>query len=145
MSFDKIITANKTAVTQMAYVKLGEAAIAIGIKAIRPTLPFYARGYMDHPLAKFAVGNLLALGAQQALKDNPKAQVIASAARNAAMLQLFNTVDIDAMINKLMGQVQAEAFDAPASTEDFREPVVDHGAADNHAVEAPARRTRGRE
>ena len=109
MNFQDMIAANKAAALQQGQIKLGEAAIVIGARAVSKTLPLYLRGYVEHPLGKFAIGNLIAIAAEQGLKNNPKAQVIGHATRNAAMLKLFNQFDIDAMVNKLLGHLPAEA------------------------------------
>jgi len=106
---EKTLTANKDAALSAAKITLGKAAIKAAQKAIKPTVPMMARGYVEHPAAGIIIANAFNFAVQTKFPDNEKACMVANAMMDAAMLLTAEHFDIDGMLEDFMDSVKMPA------------------------------------
>jgi len=90
---------NKANALFVARVEAGKLIILQITDRIKPLLPMYAQGYMEHPASGLVIANLLAFSQKQWMADNKKAGVLADCAMKAAMLNAGAALEIPKYIN----------------------------------------------
>ena len=90
---------NKANAILAARVEAGKLIILQIGSRIKPLLPMYAQGYVDHPAAGLVIANLISFSQKQWLPGNAKAAVVADCAMKAAMLNAGAALEIPKYIN----------------------------------------------
>jgi len=90
---------NKANALFVARVEAGKLIILQITDRIKPLLPLYAQGYMEHPASGLIIANLLAFSQKQWMAENKKAEVLADCAMKAAMLNAGAALEIPKYIN----------------------------------------------
>lgn len=90
---------NKANAILTARVEAGKLIIKQITSRIKPLLPMYAQGYLEHQAAGLVIANLISFSQKQWLPDNAKAAVIADCAMKAAMLEAGAALHIPDYIN----------------------------------------------
>lgn len=110
-----IVAANKSAAVNAAKLEAGNIALKQITKAVAKAMPggivgMYAKQYIDTPVGRVIVANLLNVAVEQYASHNPKAKVVADAAMNAAMLEMVQSFNIGEMINEVIANVDISAL-----------------------------------
>jgi hypothetical protein len=113
-TMDKMIAANKDALITTAQIKVGRVAINGLAKLVKNQVPFYVKGYIDHPIAKFVIGNTLVYGldkfGDRCTRFSPSD--ICELKHNvtvAAQLELAEVLDLDALVKDVFKAVDSVA------------------------------------
>lgn len=86
-----------------AKLTLGKTANKSLAKVVKPKLPMMIRGYADHPLADVLIANLFSFAIKQKLPNNVKANYVAEAMLDAAMVSAADMLNIDEMVSDFIG------------------------------------------
>ena len=105
-----IVTANKTAALNVAKLEAGRIAVKQAVKLVKPAVPMMARGYLDTALGALVVANLFKFAVDNFATSNPKAQLVAGAMLEGAMLEAMQSLNIEAMISEVMDKVDVSKF-----------------------------------
>lgn len=97
-----IINKNKAAAITAARIEAGSIAVNRITNMIKPKLPMMMRGYAETPVARVVVANLFSLAVQQYAADNKKAQLVADAMMEGAMLEMVKSFNIDALLGEVL-------------------------------------------
>ncbi|ATN93422.1 hypothetical protein [Pseudoalteromonas phage J2-1_QLiu-2017] len=104
--------ANVEGAKQGAKIKVAEDANAVLMKLVKPQLPMMVRGYADTPLGKVVLANLVVMAVSQFASNNKKAEVISQAMIDVAYADLFRGIDIQGMIEEIVGQFKGDNIKA---------------------------------
>ena len=98
--------ANKDAVKIAMEIELGKIIVnKLGLM-IKPTLPRMAKGYIDHPLAKIAIANILqGFVTLEAHQGNKKLEKIAECAMKASMVEGISALNIESHMDNLLNKL----------------------------------------
>lgn len=86
-----IVAANKSAVVNAAKLEAGKIALTQITKVAAKKAPFMIKGYIDTPIGRVVIANLLSVAVDQYAPSNQKAKAVAGAAMEAAMLEMVQS------------------------------------------------------
>lgn len=105
-----IVAANKSAVVNAAKLEAGKIALTQITKVAAKKAPFMIKGYIDTPIGRVVIANLLSVAVDQYAPTNQKAKVVASAAMEAAMLEMVQSFNIAEMIDEMVKGIDISTF-----------------------------------
>lgn len=97
-----IVAANKSAVVNAAKLEAGKIALTQITKVAAKKAPFMIKGYIDTPIGRVVIANLLSIAVDQYAPSNQKAKAVAGAAMEAAMLEMVQSFNIAEMIDEMV-------------------------------------------
>lgn len=105
-----IVAANKSAVVNAAKLEAGKIALTQITKVAAKKAPFMIKGYIDTPVGRVVIANLLSVAVDQYAPSNQKAKAVASAAMEAAMLEMVQSFNIAEMIDEMVKGIDISTF-----------------------------------
>lgn len=105
-----IVAANKSAVVNAAKLEAGKIALTQITKVAAKKAPFMIKGYIDTPIGRVVIANLLSVAVDQYAPTNQKAKAVASAAMEAAMLEMVQSFNIAEMIDEMVKGIDISTF-----------------------------------
>lgn len=99
---DKIINVNKHAASAAAYNEAARIALNQLTKVAAKNAPLMVRGYLDTPFGKLVLANLAVAAVQQFRPNDTKLNKLASAAVSQAYQEVYQTFDIEKIINEFV-------------------------------------------
>lgn len=105
-----IVAANKSAVVNAAKLEAGKIALTQITKVAAKKAPFMIKGYIDTPVGRVVIANLLSVAVDQYAPTNQKAKAVASAAMEAAMLEMVQSFNIAEMIDEMVKGIDISTF-----------------------------------
>ena len=105
-----IVAANKSAVVNAAKLEAGKIALTQITKVAAKKAPFIIKGYIDTPIGRVVIANLLSVAVDQYAPNNQKAKAVASAAMEAAMLEMVQSFNIAEMIDEMVKGIDISTF-----------------------------------
>lgn len=112
-----IVAANKSAVVNAAKLEAGKIALTQITKVAAKKAPFMIKGYIDTPIGRVVIANLLSVAVDQYAPTNAKAKAVAGAAMEAAMLEMVQSFNIAEMIDEMVKGIDISTFTQSAETE----------------------------
>ncbi|QXV85226.1 hypothetical protein bas27_0187 [Escherichia phage TrudiGerster] len=112
-----IIAANKSAVVNAAKLEAGKIALTQITKVAAKKAPFMIKGYIDTPIGRVVIANLLSVAVDQYAPTNAKAKAVAGAAMEAAMLEMVQSFNIAEMIDEMVKGIDISTFTQNAESE----------------------------
>lgn len=105
-----IVAANKSAVVNDAKLEAGKIALTQITKVAAKKAPFMIKGYIDTPIGRVVIANLLSVAVDQYAPSNQKAKAVAGAAMEAAMLEMVQSFNIAEMIDEMVKGIDISTF-----------------------------------
>lgn len=105
-----IVAANKSAVVNAAKLEAGKIALTQITKVAAKKAPFMIKGYIDTPIGRVVIANLLSVAVDQYAPSNQKAKAVAGAAMEAAMLEMVQSFNIAEMIDEMVKGIDISTF-----------------------------------
>ncbi|UPW39120.1 hypothetical protein ESCO40_00166 [Escherichia phage vB_EcoS_ESCO40] len=105
-----IVAANKSAVVNAAKLEAGKIALTQITKVAAKKAPFMIKGYIDTPIGRVVIANLLSVVVDQYAPSNQKAKAVAGAAMEAAMLEMVQSFNIAEMIDEMVKGIDISTF-----------------------------------
>lgn len=105
-----IVAANKSAVVNAAKLEAGKIALTQITKVAAKKAPFMIKGYIDTPIGRVVIANLLSVAVDQYAPANAKAKAVAGAAMEAAMLEMVQSFNIAEMIDEMVKGIDISTF-----------------------------------
>lgn len=105
-----IVAANKSAVVNAAKLEAGKIALTQITKVAAKKAPFMIKGYIDTPIGRVVIANLLSVAVDQYAHSNQKAKAVAGAAMEAAMLEMVQSFNIAEMIDEMVKGIDISTF-----------------------------------
>lgn len=99
--FDIIVSVNKTIAVTAAYMEAGRIANNQITKIVAAKAPLMVKGYVDTPLGKVVLANLMMLAVDQFRPSDLKLKKVASSMGAVAYQELIQTIDIESMLDEL--------------------------------------------
>lgn len=96
-----LVAQNKEALVTAAKIEAGSIATKRIMDLVKPKLPMMLRGYADTAVARVVVANLFSLGVQQYAAGNKKAEIIADAMMQGAMLEFVKSFNIEQIVEQV--------------------------------------------
>ncbi|ANH50918.1 hypothetical protein [Salmonella phage 118970_sal2] len=112
-----IVAANKSAVVNAAKLEAGKIALTQITKVAAKKAPFMIKGYIDTPIGRVVIANLLSVAVDQYAPTNAKAKAVAGAAMEAAMLEMVQSFNIAEMIDEMVKGIDISTFTTNTETE----------------------------
>lgn len=112
-----IVAANKSAVVNAAKLEAGKIALTQITKVAAKKAPFMIKGYIDTPIGRVVIANLLSVAVDQYAPTNAKAKAVAGAAMEAAMLEMVQSFNIAEMIDEMVKGIDISTFTQSTETE----------------------------
>lgn len=112
-----IVAANKSAVVNAAKLEAGKIALTQITKVAAKKAPFIIKGYIDTPIGRVVIANLLSVAVDQYAPNNAKAKAVAGAAMEAAMLEMVQSFNIAEMIDEMVKGIDISTFTQNAESE----------------------------
>ncbi|WDR22095.1 hypothetical protein PJM41_0010 [Salmonella phage vB_SenS_UTK0009] len=112
-----IVAANKSAVVNAAKLEAGKIALTQITKVAAKKAPFMIKGYIDTPIGRVVIANLLSVAVDQYAPSNQKAKAIAGAAMEAAMLEMVQSFNIAEMIDEMVKGIDISTFTQNSESE----------------------------
>ncbi|QIQ61525.1 hypothetical protein bux_7 [Salmonella phage bux] len=112
-----IVAANKSAVVNAAKLEAGKIALTQITKVAAKKAPFMIKGYIDTPIGRVVIANLLSVAVDQYAPTNAKAKAVAGAAMEAAMLEMVQSFNIAEMIDEMVKGIDISTSTQSAETE----------------------------
>ncbi|ECT4067543.1 hypothetical protein EVA08_13840 [Salmonella enterica subsp. enterica serovar Derby] len=112
-----IVAANKSAVVNAAKLEAGKIALTQITKVAAKKAPFMIKGYIDTPIGRVVIANLLSVAVDQYAPTNQKAKAVAGAAMEAAMLEMVQSFNIAEMIDEMVKGIDISTFTTNTETE----------------------------
>ena len=112
-----IVAANKSAVVNAAKLEAGKIALTQITKVAAKKAPFMIKGYIDTPIGRVVIANLLSVAVDQYAPSNQKAKAVASAAMEAAMLEMVQSFNIAEMIDEMVKGIDISTFTTSTESE----------------------------
>ena len=112
-----IVAANKSAVVNAAKLEAGKIALTQITKVAAKKAPFMIKGYIDTPIGRVVIANLLSVAIDQYAPNNAKAKAVAGAAMEAAMLEMVQSFNIAEMIDEMVKGIDISTFTQNAESE----------------------------
>ncbi|QNI21591.1 hypothetical protein [Salmonella phage 3sent1] len=105
-----IVAANKSAAVNAAKLEASKIALTQITKVAAKKAPFMIKGYIDTPIGRVVIANLLSVAVDQYAPSNQKAKAVASAAMEAAMLEMVQSFNIAEMIDEMVKGIDISTF-----------------------------------
>lgn len=105
-----VVAANKSAAVSVAKIEAGRIAVKQAVKLVKPAVPMMARGYLETALGELVVANLFKFAVDNFAANNDKAQVVADAMLQGAMLGAIQSLNIEQMISDVLEKVDISKF-----------------------------------
>lgn len=102
---NNVVNKNTEASKVAAKITAGRTLNSLAINKISPILPTAVRAYVDSPAANIVVANAVSFAVNHFLKGNAKAEWAADAMMQAAMVELFDSFDIDKLLSSVLGDI----------------------------------------
>lgn len=99
---DRTVNTNKKAMQEAAYLEAGRIANNQLAKLAAKQLPLMVRGYAEHAIGKFVIANGVVMAVGQLRPNDPKLAHLAQAMLQQAYVEVYQTLDIEGLINKLL-------------------------------------------
>ena len=112
-----IVAANKSAVVNAAKLEAGKIALTQITKVAAKKAPFMIKGYIDTPIGRVVIANLLSVAVDQYAPTNAKAKAVAGAAMEAAMLEMVQSFNIAEMIDEMVKGIDISTFTQNSESE----------------------------
>lgn len=112
-----IVAANKSAVVNAAKLEAGKIALTQITKVAAKKAPFMVKGYIDTPIGRVVIANLLSVAVDQYAPTNAKAKAVAGAAMEAAMLEMVQSFNIAEMIDEMVKGIDISTFTTNTESE----------------------------
>ncbi|QNI21433.1 hypothetical protein [Salmonella phage 8sent1748] len=112
-----IVAANKSAAVNAAKLEAGKIALTQITKVAAKKAPFMIKGYIDTPIGRVVIANLLSVAVDQYAPTNAKAKAVAGAAMEAAMLEMVQSFNIAEMIDEMVKGIDISTFTQNAESE----------------------------
>ncbi|MFP9166523.1 hypothetical protein ACLI1Y_14205, partial [Enterococcus faecalis] len=112
-----IVAANKSAVVNAAKLEAGKIALTQITKVAAKKAPFMIKGYIDTPIGRVVIANLLSVAVDQYAPSNQKAKAVAGAAMEAAMLEMVQSFNIAEMIDEMVKGIDISTFTVNTESE----------------------------
>ncbi|QNL29571.1 hypothetical protein BB1_0102 [Escherichia phage BB1] len=112
-----IVAANKSAVVNAAKLEAGKIALTQITKVAAKKAPFMIKGYIDTPIGRVVIANLLSVAVDQYAPSNQKAKAVAGAAMEAAMLEMVQSFNIAEMIDEMVKGIDISTFTTSTESE----------------------------
>ncbi|QEQ93478.1 hypothetical protein HWC65_gp049 [Salmonella phage 2-3] len=112
-----IVAANKSAVVNAAKLEAGKIALTQITKVAAKKAPFMVKGYIDTPIGRVVIANLLSVAVDQYAPTNQKAKAVAGAAMEAAMLEMVQSFNIAEMIDEMVKGIDISTFTTNTESE----------------------------
>lgn len=112
-----IVAANKSAVVNAAKLEAGKIALTQITKVAAKKAPFIIKGYIDTPIGRVVIANLLSVAVDQYAPNNQKAKAVADAAMEAAMLEMVQSFNIAEMIDEMVKGIDISTFTTNTESE----------------------------
>ncbi|QIG61121.1 hypothetical protein HWD08_gp169 [Salmonella phage L6jm] len=112
-----IVAANKSAVVNAAKLEAGKIALTQITKVAAKKAPFMIKGYIDTPIGRVVIANLLSVAVDQYAPTNQKAKAVAGAAMEAAMLEMVQSFNIAEMIDEMVKGIDISTFTTNTESE----------------------------
>ncbi|QJA17854.1 hypothetical protein vBSenI1_93 [Salmonella phage vB_Sen_I1] len=112
-----IVAANKSAVVNAAKLEAGKIALTQITKVAAKKAPFMIKGYIDTPIGRVVIANLLSVAVDQYAPNNQKAKAVAGAAMEAAMLEMVQSFNIAEMIDEMVKGIDISTFTVNTESE----------------------------
>lgn len=112
-----IVAANKSAVVNAAKLEAGKIALTQITKVAAKKAPFMIKGYIDTPIGRVVIANLLSVAVDQYAPSNQKAKAVAAAAMEAAMLEMVQSFNIAEMIDEMVKGIDISTFTTSTESE----------------------------
>lgn len=112
-----IVAANKSAVVNAAKLEAGKIALTQITKVAAKKAPFMIKGYIDTPIGRVVIANLLSVAVDQYAPSNQKAKAVAGAAMEAAMLEMVQSFNIAEMIDEMVKGIDISTFTTNTESE----------------------------
>ncbi|QXV85405.1 hypothetical protein bas30_0189 [Escherichia phage TrudiRoth] len=112
-----IVAANKSAVVNAAKLEAGKIALTQITKVAAKKAPFMIKGYIDTPIGRIVIANLLSVAVDQYAPTNQKAKAVAGAAMEAAMLEMVQSFNIAEMIDEMVKGIDISTFTTNTESE----------------------------
>lgn len=112
-----IVAANKSAVVNAAKLEAGKIALTQITKVAAKKAPFMIKGYIDTPVGRVVIANLLSVAVDQYAPTNQKAKAVAGAAMEAAMLEMVQSFNIAEMIDEMVKGIDISTFTTSTESE----------------------------
>ena len=94
-----------------ATITAGKTLNALVAKKVVPQMPMMTRGYADTALGRVGIANIADCAVKQFLACNTKANLATNAMMQAAMLELMDTFDLEAIVNDVLANVKLDIED----------------------------------
>lgn len=107
---NNVVAANKSAAVSVAKIEAGRIAVKQAVKLVKPAVPMMARGYLETALGELVVANLFKFAVDNFAANNDKAQVVADAMLQGAMLGAIQSLNIEQMISDVLEKVDISKF-----------------------------------
>ena len=112
-----IVAANKSAAVNAAKLEAGKIALTQITKVAAKKAPFMIKGYIDTPIGRVVIANLLSVAVDQYAPTNQKAKAVAGAAMEAAMLEMVQSFNIAEMIDEMVKGIDISTFTTNTESE----------------------------
>lgn len=112
-----IVAANKSAAVNAAKLEAGKIALTQITKVAAKKAPFMIKGYIDTPIGRVVIANLLGVAVDQYAPSNQKAKAVAGAAMEAAMLEMVQSFNIAEMIDEMVKGIDISTFTTSTESE----------------------------
>ena len=112
-----IVAANKSAAVNAAKLEAGKIALTQITKVAAKKAPFMIKGYIDTPIGRVVIANLLSVAVDQYAPSNQKAKAVADAAMEAAMLEMVQSFNIAEMIDEMVKGIDISTFTVNTESE----------------------------
>lgn len=112
-----IVAANKSAVVNAAKLEAGKIALTQITKVAAKKAPFMIKGYIDTPIGRVVIANLLSVAVDQYAPTNQKAKAVVGAAMEAAMLEMVQSFNIAEMIDEMVKGIDISTFTTSTESE----------------------------
>lgn len=112
-----IVAANKSAAVNAAKLEAGKIALTQITKVAAKKAPFMIKGYIDTPIGRVVIANLLSVAVDQYAPSNQKAKAVAAAAMEAAMLEMVQSFNIAEMIDEMVKGIDISTFTTNTESE----------------------------
>lgn len=112
-----IVAANKSAAVNAAKLEAGKIALTQITKVVAKKAPFMIKGYIDTPIGRVVIANLLSVAVDQYAPTNQKAKAVAGAAMEAAMLEMVQSFNIAEMIDEMVKGIDISTFTTNTESE----------------------------
>lgn len=99
---NNLVEINKANATAAAYLEAGKIANNQLVKILKPKTPMVVRGYLDSPVAKLVVANLMNMAVTQFKPDNTQLNQLSQAMICQAYQDVLGQIDIESFLEDFL-------------------------------------------